>query len=295
MGYEVIGTTRLEKYNKKNHKKLGIDGKFPVKTIDYMNIDQIINFLKDHQPDEIYNLSGQSSVSDSFKNPTETFNSISLVTLNILEASRKIKFEGSIFFAGSSEMFGNIETPGTECTVLNPSNPYAIAKANSFHLVKFYRKVYGLNAVTGILYNHESSLREERFVTNKIIRAAYESKKNNQYTIKFGNLNIARDWGWAEDYVEAMHLMIHRKNQFKDHVICTGQVTKLTDFIDKVFKKFNLDWKNHIISSEEHVRKTDISISYGNPQKIFQDLQWKSKLNIDDIISKLLKNYNDRN
>tara|TARA_Y100001968_G_scaffold300640_1_gene312212 strand:- start:11507 stop:12478 length:972 start_codon:yes stop_codon:yes gene_type:complete len=290
-GYEVLGTTRLEKYNHKNHQTIGIDNEFPVKALDLMDIVQVTKFIKDHQPTEIYNLSAQSSVRESFINPIDTFKSISLATLNILEACKSINFDGSLFFAGSSEVFGNTDFPATIHTNLNPLNPYGIAKVNSLQLVKMYRTIYGIKAVTGILFNHESSLRNEKFVTNKIIKAAFKSKQNNEYTIQFGNLNIARDWGWAEDYVEAMHLMVNRKKNFQDHVICTGKLTNLTDFIDKVFGYFNLNWRNHVISSEANMRKSDIIKSYGDPQEIMKDLNWKSKLNLDEIVTRLIKNY----
>ena len=290
-GYKVIGTTRLEKYNHKNHQAIGIHDAFPVQTLNLMDLVEITKFIEDCQPTEIYNLSAQSSVRESFITPIDTFNSISLTTLNILEACKRIKFDGSLFFAGSSEVFGNTNIPATINTNFNPLNPYAIAKVNSLQLVKMYRTIYEIKAVTGILFNHESSLRNEKFVTNKIIRAAFRSNENNEFQIQFGNLNIARDWGWAEDYVEAMHKMINRKENFQDHLICTGRLTKLTDFIDKVFGYFNLNWRNHIISSEEQMRKSDISRNYGDPTGIMKDLNWKSKLNLDEIIIKLIENY----
>ena len=286
-GYEVVGTSRSNQNNIYNHEKLGINGKFLIKKINLLNFDEIKNLLLKENPNEIYNFSAQSSVGKSFDCPIETQQSISLITINVLEVCKKINFKGAIFFSGSSEIYGETLSGAKIDSKINPQSPYAIAKVESFLLVKHYRELYGLRAVTGILFPHESPLRNSNYVTHKIIFAAVNSLKDNNYKLKIGNLNIARDWGWAEEYMKAIHLMANTK-KLKDQIICTGKPTKLIDFIDLTFKLLDLDWKNHIISDPNLFRERDINISFGDPTQIHEDLNWTTTYKIEDIIKKLL-------
>ena len=287
-GYEVVGTSRSTQKNISNHEKLGIKGLFLIKKINLLNFDEIKNLLLEENPNEIYNFSAQSSVGKSFDFPIETQQSISLITINILEACKKINFKGVIFFSGSSEIYGETLCGAKIDSEMNPQNPYAIAKVESFLLVKHYRELYDLRAVTGILFPHESPLRNSNFITHKITSAAVKALKDNNYKIKIGNLNIERDWGWAEEYIKAIHLIANTKN-LKDQIICTGQPTKLRDFIDLTFKLLDLDWKNHIISDPSLLRERDINISFGDPSQMLNDLNWETTSKIEDIIKRLLK------
>ena len=233
-------------------------------------------------------MAGQSSVGKSFLIPKETAESIIDGTLNILEVARYLNFRGKIFFAGSGEMFGSTEVAADINYPQKPVSPYGICKQTSFNLVKFYRENFNLNCVTGVLFNHESHLRNENFVTQKIISGAISAQKNKNHKLKLGNIDIRRDWGWAEEYVEAMQILLKNTDN-QDHVICTGKLTSLLEFIDITFNKLNLNWEDHVIIDESLKRKNEIPKSFGNPNPLEKILKWKAKSNIDEIITKLLE------
>lgn len=292
-GKRVIGLARSKQVQINNHVKLGIDKDIEIKWGD-INSEKTIQYLIEHyQPDSIFNLAAQSSVGKSFSEPTETLQSIISGTLNILEIARKTKYKGHIFFAGSSEMFGNTEKAADIEHQQNPMSPYGIAKQTSFNLVKLYRTIFQVNCVTGILFNHESHLRDEDFVIPKIIKSALQIKKyNSKNKIKFGNIKIIRDWGWAPEYVEAIQLITNSK-KLNDHVICSGKANSLEAFITKVFENLNLNWEEHIEIDKNLFRAQEIPKSYGNPNYLFNELGWKSKENIDTIIHKLMQHFTE--
>ena len=286
-GEKVIGLTRSKQNQIKNHIKLGINKDVEIREGD-ISRPETIQYLIDHyQPNSIFNLASQSSVGKSFSHPTETLKSIIDVTQNILEISRKTKYNGKIFFAGSSEMFGNTEKAADITHQQNPISPYAIAKQASFNLVKLYRELHEINCVTGILFNHESNLRNENFISHKIILGAIECSRNRLHKIKIGNMNIYRDWGWAEEYVEAIQ-SINSSKKIKDYVVCTGKLTSMKDFIEIAFSKFDLNWKDHIVIDKKFIRKNDIKKSYGDPYPLSKDLNWKAKTYIEKIIENII-------
>jgi len=285
--YQVIGTARNGMSERNNLSKLEIKNEVLIEKGDIKEIKFIEDIMKQYEPDEMYNLAAQSSVSKSYYNPIMTFESIVNGSINILEVSKRLNYKGRIFFAGSSEIFGNTSTKAGVDHHQKPENPYAIAKQTSFKLVKLYREVYKLNCMTGILFNHESQLREELFVTQKIISGAIKASKDKSHTIELGNINIARDWGWAEEYVEAMQI-IARSSHIKDQVICTGKLTTLKEFINIAYSKFNLRWEDHVIINNCLKRKNDILQSFGNPDPLEKDLKWKAKINIDGVISNMI-------
>ncbi len=288
-GYEVLGITRSSKPNYQYLQQLGINQSFEIKKIgvenDLLSFQKLIEF---YDPIEIYNLSAQSSVGLSFKEPYSSIKSIYHQTLILLEAIRTIEFNGTIFMAGSSEMFGETKVAADIYHPRKPLSPYAHAKEASFSLVKQYRRIYNINCVTGVLFNHESTLRTDRFVIPKIIKGAIQCKKNKAYKINLGNIDIYRDWGWAEDYVEAMQ-RITRADKKQDHVICTGNLTSLKDFIKKVFDKIDLNWQDHVTINKGHKRPHDILKSFGSPQALKLELNWENKKSIEDIIELLLE------
>ncbi len=288
--HRVIGVSRAKNTNLTNLKKLDIVNKIQTANLNLLDQKEVEKIISKFAPDTIYNLSAQSSVGRSFQKPTDTFSSISLATQNLLEACRKISFKKNIFFAGSSEMYGSSKTPITLEHPKNPVSPYGIAKKNSFELVKLYRKTYKLKCMTGILFNHESILRSDNFVFPKIIRSAIKSSVDPKYKVQMGNLNIERDWGWAEEYIEAMKLIANAKNA-DDYLICTGKGCSLANIADKTFKRFNLKWEDHIEVNSELFRPTDIDQSVGNPDKLYKDHKWKAKINIDEIITKLIHTF----
>ena len=257
-------------------------------TVDIQKYNDVVEAIDYSSADEIYCLAAQSSVGNSFKNPLDTIKSNTLGTLNILEACRALNYQGRIFFAGSSEIFGHQVSPIDLESKMNPKSPYAISKHASQNLVTLYRESYDLKAITGILFNHESQYRDQRFITQKIIMGAIRSQYDKNYTLQIGNINIERDWGWAEEYVEAIQL-ITRANQFRDYIVCTGKKTSLKDFIEKVYDKLNLDWQEHVVVDKNLFRPNDIRVSWGNPDKLFNDLGWKATIFIDEIIDKLIE------
>ncbi len=289
-GYKVIGISRNIEPNYQYLAKLGIDNSFEIK---HLGIRQELNsyqkILDFYKPDEIYNLAAQSSVSLSFKEPYSCIDSIYTLTLTILEAARNVQFEGNLFFAGSSEIFGNTKVQAGINHPKNCLSPYAHAKEASMQLICKYREIYGLNCTIGILFPHESTLRTQKFVVPKIIKGALKCQKDKSYKLHLGNINISRDWGWAPDYVEAMQI-ITRANLQKDFVICTGKLTPLKVLIEKTFKKLNMNWQDYVVINKNFKRSFDIAESVGDPNPLKNELGWENKKNIDEIIDLLLQN-----
>ncbi len=207
-GFEVVGTTRNPKNRINNHLLLKISNNVRLEELDICNMRAIEKLIQKIAPTEIYHLAAATSVGISFNKPNQSFDSICSGTNALLEASKHINFDGKLFFAGSSEIFGNTKYKANLNYTLNPKSPYAIAKIASMHMVKLYRELHNLKAVTGILFNHESHLRPDKFVTKKIIKGVIQSKKNKNYKLEVGNINIERDWGLAEEFVEAMQIQL---------------------------------------------------------------------------------------
>ena len=286
-GHEVIGLTRGITPNNENFKKLGIEKDIKVIKCDIKNFSALSEIIEKYNPKMIFNLACQSSVGRSFSEPTETLESIVSVSLNILEIARELDYKGRIFFAGSSEMFGNIAEKADIYHSQKPNSPYGIAKQASFNLVKIYRELYDIKCMTGILFNHESNLRPQTFVTRKIIKAALEIHKNKKQMLKIGNIEIIRDWGWAPEYINAIQL-ISKSPTIKDYVICSGNAFSLKTFIKKVFSKLGLDWEDHTIIDKNLFRLSDIKRSCGDPSALFDELGWKAEVDIDSIIEKMM-------
>ena len=267
---------------------LGIDKDVKIQKCDINNYENVLRLISAENPDQIYNLAAQSSVGKSFSNPVDTIHSIVNGTLNILESCKKIQYEGNIFFAGSSEIFGQTEIAADISHKQNPTSPYAIAKQTSLNLVKLYREIHNIKCKTGILFNHESPLRGEHFVTHKIVSSAIQCKRNPNYKLELGNINISRDWGWAEEYVEAFQLM-NSKNNDKDQIICTGKLTKLIDFISITFEKLGLNHNDHIIINQNNIRPKEINKSFGDPKPFYNKFKWKAEITINEIIDNLIE------
>jgi GDPmannose 4,6-dehydratase len=240
------------------------------------------------QPDEIYNLAAQSSVSLSFDQPIYTFNGIINGTINILEAARFAGYDGRLYFAGSSEIFGNTLAPANALTRRNPLSPYAIAKDSSFNMVKVYRQAYGLKCVTGILFNHESPYRSSKFVTRKIVDGALLCKRQGGHKLMLGNLQVTRDWGWAEEYVEAMQLIL-RADPLEDQVICTGRKQTLEYFVERVFSLLNLEWRSHVELHDHLLRPSEIMQSVGDPTPMECSNGWQAQVDVDGVIDRLVE------
>lgn len=287
-GYHVVGTSRSGTPNQETLKSLGINRDLDIKSTNICDFRAMLELISLEAPDEIYNLAAQSSVNLSFAQPTETFESIVSGTINLLEVSRFANYTGRIFFAGSSEIFGDTLTPATLESPRNPQSPYAIAKDAALNAVRLYRSAYGIKCITGVLFNHESEFRGPQYVTQKIIYGALRCKNDPRHKLKLGNLEVSRDWGWAEEYVEAMQALMTAES-LEDHVICTGRMTSLHYFVENVFLSLGLNWQDHVVQDKKLSRPADIAISVGDPEPMALHTRWRAQYDVDDIIEKLLK------
>jgi GDPmannose 4,6-dehydratase len=289
-GYEVYGTSRDAQISTfQNLISLNIFDHVKTESMTLTDFRSVLQVLSKVQPDEVYNLAGQTSVGLSFSQPVETLESIATSTLNLLEAIRFLGKPVKLYNASSSECFGDLGPKSAdESTPFRPRSPYAVAKATAFWQVANYREAYGLFACSGILFNHESPLRPERFVTKKIVAAACRIFKGSSEKLYLGNLNIQRDWGWAPEYVEAMYKMI-QQDEPDDYVIATGKSYALQDFVVEAFSYFNLDWRDYVVSDSSLMRPTDLSISRGNAQKASKKLDWQARSKMPDVVRMMIK------
>ncbi|MBD2338968.1 GDP-mannose 4,6-dehydratase [Calothrix sp. FACHB-156] len=289
-GYEVCGTSRDAQISSfQNLMHLGIREQVKLESMALTDFRSVLQVLTKIQPDEIYNLAGQSSVGLSFGQPVETLESIATGTLNLLEAVRFLGKPIKLYNAGSSECFGDTsEIAADENTPFRPRSPYAVAKATAFWEVANYREAYGLFACSGILFNHESPLRPERFVTQKIVAAACRIAQGSAEQLYLGNMQIQRDWGWAPEYIEAMYLMLQQE-QPDDYVIATGESTSLEDFVAAAFASVNLDWQEHTVIDNSLLRPTDLAVGRGNPAKAANKLGWKAKYKMKNVVQMMVE------
>lgn len=287
--YRVFGTSRDAQLSPfANLKKLGIADdveKISMAPGDFRNVLEVVG---KSDPDEIYYLSGQSSVGLSFDQPAETLESISLGTLNILEAIRFTKPAARLYHASSSECFGDVgRAPADEGFSFNPRSPYGIAKAAAHWLVVNYREQHGQFASNGILFNHESPLRPARFVTRKIVDAACAIRSGGKKRLRLGRLDVARDWGWAPEYVEAMWRMLQSDNP-GDYVVATGESHTLEAFTQATFAAAGLDWHDHVDVDPTLFRRTEILWSQGNPAKAARELGWRATFRMQDVVNHMV-------
>ena len=289
-GYVVHGTSRdaaIARFD--GLTALGIRDRVTAHSMSPTDFQSVIQVIERVTPREIYNLSGQSSVVLSFTQPTETLESIVLGTLSMLEAVRRVGAGLRFYNAGSSECFGDTGMRAAdEKTAFRPKSPYGVAKAAAISLVANYRESYGLFTCSGILYNHESPLRPNRFVTRKIAAAAARIGAGNQERLTLGNLAICRDWGWAPDYVDAMWRMLQR-DEPDDFVVASGTAHSLEDFAAAAFAKVGLDWRDHVDYDPSLRRPSDILYSLGDPTKAANVLDWRSTVGFSDIVARMVE------
>ena len=284
-GYQVWGTSRdAQASSLANLEALAIGQRVNLLSMAPNDFRSVLTALDRSDPDEIYYLAGQSSVGLSFEQPAETLESMVSGVLNLLEVIRLRKKAVRLYNASSSECFGNTLTGAAhEGTPFYPRSPYAVAKASAHWLVTNYRESYGLYACNGILFNHESTLRPKRFVTQKIIQTAKRIAAGSAERLTLGRLDICRDWGWAPEYVEAMWRMLQQENP-GDFVIATGETHSLADFVAAAFAFNGLDWKAHVDVSEALFRPSDIQLSVGDPTKAAQLLGWQAVTKMPDVV-----------
>lgn len=289
-GYEVWGTSRdAQGGNFKNLERLGVKNKIQILSMSPEDFRSVIVAVRKSSPDELYYLAGQSSVGLSFELPSETIESVTLGTLNILEACRMVNNKIRVYNAGSSEAFGDTDgAPAVENTPFSPKSPYAIAKASAFWLVDNYRDAYNLYACTGILFNHESPLRPERFVTQKIISSVKRIALGSTEPLILGRLDVSRDWGWAPEYVEAMWLML-QQDVPDDFVIATGETNTLERFVDCAFSYYGLDWQDHVRTNPQFMRPSDLKYSVGCALKAKNKLKWVAQSKMNDVVRMMIE------
>ncbi len=283
--YDVFGTSRDAQMSTfRNLERLGIRDSVRFESMAINDFRSVLQVMSKVQPDEIYNLSGQSSVGLSFEQPVETLESITVGTLNILEVLRFLNRPVRFYNAGSSECFGDTGNHAAdEATPFSPRSPYAVAKSAAFWEVANYREAYGLYACSGLLFNHESPLRPERFVTRKIVSAACRIAMGSSERLHLGNISIARDWGWAPEYVEAMWRMLQQEKP-ADFVIATGVTHSLSDFVREAFRCVGLDSEDYVETDAALLRPAEIMNGRSNPAKAQHVLGWCAKYTMTDVV-----------
>ena len=283
--YQVHGISRKKNYH--NLEKLGIKKKINLHLIKNNNEKKILNLLKKNF-EEIYFLGGQSSVKDSFNLIEETYESqirpVKIILNYILNQKKKTKF----LYASSSEIFGQKKNKKrlTENDDKEPISPYALSKLISYEIIREYRKTHNLPVCSAILFNHESSLRDKNYVIKKIVNTIKDIRINQKKKITLGNINIKRDWGWSEDFMNACNLILS-KNKIDDYIIATGKTTSLKKILQISLKKEKNNWRKYINIDKKLFREFDIKENYANISKIKKNLNWKPKHFIQDIINKL--------
>lgn len=319
-GYEVHGIVRRSSsfnmgriehlYIDEINEKIGLEGSIQLHYGDMTDSTNLIRLIQEIKPDEIYNLAAMSHVKVSFEVPEYTADTDGIGTLRLLEAVRFLGFEKTtrIYQASTSELFGLVqEVPQCETTPFYPRSPYGVAKLYGFWITKNYREAYGMFAVNGILFNHESERRGETFVTRKITLAAARIAKGTQEKLYLGNLNSQRDWGYAKDYVECMWLMLQAVVP-EDYVIATGQMHTVREFVTLAFKETGIDiiWQGEGVDEigidkangkvlvevdSKYFRPTEVEQLLGNPAKARTQLGWNPvKTSFEDLIKIMMKN-----
>lgn len=301
----MFNTDRIDHLYQDQHEE---DVRFFLHYGDMTDSTNLIRIIQQVQPDEIYNLAAQSHVQVSFDTPEYTANADALGTLRILEAIRILGLEKKTKFyqASTSELYGLVqETPQKETTPFYPRSPYAAAKLYAYWITVNYREAYGMYACNGILFNHESPLRGETFVTRKITRAVARIKLGMQNKLYLGNLDAKRDWGFAKDYVEAMWLILQQE-QAEDFVIATGQTTKVRDFVELAFQEIGIDilWQGSGVEEKgidkatgkvlvevdpRYFRPTEVELLLGDPSKAKVKLGWEPKTTLDKLVSMMVR------
>lgn len=305
-GYEVHGLQRRSASNENYRLKyLNIYEEINFSMIDLCEHTSVNAYIEHSQFDEIYNLGAQSFVGTSFDNIITTSHTNSIAVANILESIRRYSPKTKFYQASTSEMFGKVtETPQKETTSLYPRSPYGVSKVYAHFMTMNFRESFGLHASSGILFNHESPLRGNEFVTKKIVSNLCQQKINNGPCLSLGNIEAERDWGYAGDYVEAMYLML-QQDEADDYVIGTGITTTVRDFCNLTLKKLNIDYhwegsgldeqcirndngKTIINISPEFFRPAEVDLLLADPSKAEKCLNWKAKTSLNDLVGMMV-------
>lgn len=289
LNYEVLGASRNPPNWRNN--PLGLL-RSEHKIVDVANYLDLFRLIEAFMPDEIYNLSGESSVARSFLNPTDTASSNVIGVLNLLNAVKELGIQERVrvFQASSSDMFGPSQVQLSENSHLSPKSPYGVSKFLAHKMCLQYRNQFGLWISSGILFNHESELRPEHFVFQKVIRSLVEISQRKREFLELGNLEIYRDWGYAGDYVEAMQKSLQSDNP-RDYVIATGRLNSLRNVIEKTCELLGLSgaMETYVKIDPSLMRPLDIERTWGNPKLAEELLGWKARTTFEELIEKMVR------
>jgi GDPmannose 4,6-dehydratase len=288
-GYSVIGLTRsYTGLNIRGLQYLSIDKSVHIEECDLMDLSVVLKILNRYKPAEFYNLGAQSSVGLSFEQPIGTISYNTISVLNVLETIRILKLDTRFYQASSSEMFGRVtKLPINEETALHPLSPYAISKAAAYWTCINYRESYDIYATNGVLFNHESYLRAPNFFVKKVIRSAFQMKQHQLDYLHLGNIDIRRDFGYAPDYVEAMHLSL-QQSQPGDYFICSGESVLLKDIVEYVFDKLSIPHSKIVVDPKLY-RPVEILDLYGDNGKAQKQLGWSYSKSFFQVLDTLVE------
>ena len=286
-GYEVVGMVRRS--STVNYERIAhIQGSVEFVNGDLLDQISLIDAIKLHEPDEIYNLAAQSFVQTSFGQPVLTGETTALSVTRMLDAIRIVDPNIRFYQASSSEMFGKVaEVPQTESTPFHPRSPYGVAKVYGHWITVNYRESYNLHASSGILFNHESPRRGLEFVTRKISYGVASIKLGLEEKLSLGNLDAKRDWGFAGDYVEAMWLMLQQETP-DDYVICSGMTHSVREFCDLAFSHLDLNYEEHVVVDERFFRPAEVDLLVGDYSKAKKILNWKPVTSFEDLVAMMV-------
>jgi GDPmannose 4,6-dehydratase len=292
-GYRVIGIVRRSSTTPYDRIEHLVD-KVELVSADLLDQTSLTDAVHDFQPDEIYNLAAQSFVAASWTQPVLTGEFTALGVTRMLEAMKKTAPKARFYQASSSEMFGMVqETPQRETTPFYPRSPYGVAKVYGHWITVNYRESYGLYAVSGILFNHESPRRGTEFVTRKVTDAVARIKLGHQKELKLGNLDARRDWGYAGDYVEAMWRMLQQETP-DDYVIATGEMHTVRELCEIAFSHADLDWKKYVTQDQRFFRPAEVDLLVGDAKKARKKLGWEPKVSFAELVRMMVDADMDR-
>jgi GDPmannose 4,6-dehydratase len=286
-GYEVVGMVRRS--STVNFERIEhIQDRLTLVAGDLVDEASMINILREHRPAEVYNLAAQSFVQTSWGQPVLTGETTALGVTRLLDAIRIVDPEIRFYQASSSEMFGKVvEVPQRETTPFYPRSPYGVAKVYGHWITVNYRESYDLHATSGMLFNHESPRRGLEFVTRKISNGASRVKLGLDTTVRLGNLDAQRDWGYAGDYVRAMWLML-QQDHADDYVVAMGETHAVREFCEIAFGHLGLDYHDHVVMDERFVRPAEVDLLVGDPAKARRVLGWKPEVNFPELVARMV-------
>ncbi len=287
-GYRVIGMVRRSStvnFGRIEH----IQDQLELVHGDVLDQTSLIDIMRDHRPDEIYNLAAQSFVPVSWKQPVLTGEFTALGVTRMLEAMRNVVPEARFYQASSSEMFGKVRAvPQNERTPFHPRSPYGVAKVYGHWITVNYRESYDLFTCSGILFNHESPRRGLEFVTRKVTYGAAQVKLGLATELRLGNLDARRDWGFAGDYVQAMWMML-QQDQPDDYVVGTGETHSVRELCQVAFGSLDLDWEAHVVSAPEFYRPAEVDLLVSDPAKAREVLGWQPEVSFEGLIEMMVE------